>query len=106
MDELCPLGVALFGEPWERRCPALEQDGDRYVCGLMAHPMAYNIRMTLLHGVETMRATAAHLVGAGRGCDAQLDGEPADEVWRASMRAMRNPALTDRCLKVWGLTRR
>jgi hypothetical protein len=107
MEQLCPLGVALFGEPWDRRCPALEPElgTDRWVCGLMAHPMAYAMRMTLLHGVETMRQTASHLIGAGRGCDAQLDDEPADEAFRASMWAMRNPALTDRCLKVWGLTR-
>lgn len=71
----------------------------------MAHPMAYAMRMTLLNGVETMRHAAAHLIGAGRGCDALLDDEPPDQVFRAAMRSQRNLALTDRCLKVWGLRR-
>jgi hypothetical protein len=105
MDQLCPLGVGLFGEPWDRRCPALEPDGDKFICGLIAHPMAYNMRMTLLHGREVMSRTAAHLVGAGRGCDAQLDDEVADEAFRVRMRKERNTTLTDRCLKVWGLSR-
>jgi hypothetical protein len=105
MNQLCPLGVGLFGEPWDRRCPALEPDGDKFICGLIAHPMAYNMRMTLLHGREVMSRTAAHLVGAGRGCDAQLDDEVADEAFRVRMRKERNTTLTDRCLKVWGLSR-
>jgi hypothetical protein len=104
-EMLCPLGLALFGGPEYRSCPALEPDGDRYVCGLIAHPIVYALRQTLLHGAETMALTAGHLIGAGRGCDALLHGEPADEVWRAGMRAMRNQALTDRCLRVWGYER-
>lgn len=103
-DELCPLGVGVFGEPWERRCPALEPDGERFVCGLVVNPMVYAIAQTLLHGKEVMSRSAAHLVGAGRGCDAQLDGEVADEAFRARMRAQRDPALTKRSLKIWGLT--
>jgi hypothetical protein len=105
MEQLCPLGVGLFGEPWDRRCPALEPDGERYVCGLIENPMAYALRLTLLNGREVMSRTAAHLVGAGRGCDALLDGEEPDQAFRAAMRSRRDPALTDRCLKVWGLTR-
>jgi hypothetical protein len=105
MDELCPLAAGLFGEPWERQCPALEPDGERFTCGLIKNPMAYALRQTLLHGAETMAKAASYLIGAGRGCDAQLEGEPADEAWRANMRKERNRALTDRCLKVWGLRR-
>ena len=104
-DQLCPLGASVFGEPVDRRCPALEPDGERFACGLMSNPMVYAMRLTLLHGKEVMSRTAAHLIGAGRGCDAQLDGEPADEVWRAAMRSLRNERLTDNCLKVWGLRR-
>jgi hypothetical protein len=104
-EMLCPLGLALFGGPEFRQCPALEPDGERFACGLMNNPMAYALRQTLMHGKEVMSRTAAHLIGAGRGCDAQLDGEPADEVFRAAMRSRRNIALTDRCLKVWGLQR-
>jgi hypothetical protein len=105
MDQLCPLAVGVFGEPWERRCPALEPDGERFTCGLIAHPMVYAMRRSLLCGVEAMSKAAAHLVGAGRGCDAQLEGEVADEAFRARMRASRNDKLTDRSLKVWGLCR-
>jgi hypothetical protein len=103
MEELCPLASGVFGEPIERRCPALEPDGDRYACGLIVHPMVYAMRQTLLHGVAAMSAAAGHLIGAGRGCDAQLDGEPADEAWRARMKAQRNPPLTKSSLKIWGL---
>ena len=42
--ELCPLAQAIFGEPVVRACPALEQDGERYVCGLVAYPTAYELR--------------------------------------------------------------
>jgi hypothetical protein len=104
MEELCPLGVGLFGEPWERRCPALEPDGERFACGLIMNPMVYAMRQTLMHGKEVMSRSAAHLVGAGRGCDAQLDGEVADEDFRARMRAQRDITLTKRSLKAWGLT--
>jgi hypothetical protein len=104
-EVLCPLAVGVFGEPWDRQCPALEPDGERFNCGLVVHPMVYAMRQTLLHGAEVMSRTAAHLIGAGRGCDAQLEDEPADEVWRAAMRSMRNVALTDKCLKAWGLRR-
>lgn len=106
MEMLCPLAEAVFGGPEERRCPALEPDGDRFACGLTAHPMAYAMRQTLLHGEEVMSRTAAHLIGVGRGCDAQLEGEPADEMWRAAMLATRNAELTEKCLNVWGFTNR
>lgn len=103
MDELCPLAVAVFGEPWERACPALEPNGERFACGLIVHPMVYAMRQTLLHGVALMSAAAGHLTGAGRGCDAQLDDEIADEEFRARMRAQRDPKLTKLSLKIWGL---
>lgn len=105
IEMLCPLALALFGEPEYRQCPALEPDGERFACGLIKHPMVHALKQTLLHGADAMAKAAAHLVGSGRGCDAQLDGEPADEIWRENMRASRNPALTERCLKVWGLSR-
>jgi hypothetical protein len=104
MEVLCPLAEGVFGGPEERQCPALEPDGERFACGLMKNPMVYAMRQTLIHGKEVMSRTAAHLIGAGRGCDAQLEGEPADEVWRAAMRSMRNVALTEKSLRVWGLT--
>jgi hypothetical protein len=104
-DELCPLAMRLFGRPFQRRCPALEPDGDRLVCGLIAHPMAYAMARTLANGVENMRKAACHLVGAGRGCDAQLATEPADEAFRARMWADRNERLTSWSLKQWGVTR-
>jgi hypothetical protein len=100
---LCPLALGVFGEPEERRCPALEPQGERFVCGLIMNPMVYAMKLTLLRGAEAMSAAAAHLIGSGRGCDAQLDDEPGDEAWRAAMRKLRNPKLTRRALKIWGL---
>ena len=104
-DQLCPLGVGIFGEPWERQCPALEQDGARAICGLVVHPMVYAMARTLLHGKDVMSAAAAFLVGAGVGCDALLEGEPADEKFRKALKSQRDDALVDSSLKVWGLTR-
>ena len=106
MDELCPLASRLFGSPVARQCPALERESDdRFTCGLIAHPMVYAMSRSLLNGVENMRKAAAHLVGAGRGCDAQLATEPADEAFRARMKANRNERLTTWSLKQWGVTR-
>lgn len=104
-EEQCPLGTAIFGTPVERRCPALEKAGERFACGLIVHPMVYAMTLTLLHGTAAMAAAAGHLVGAGRGCDALLDGEEPDLAFRAAMRASRNEKLTDRALRIWGLTR-
>jgi hypothetical protein len=104
-EQLCPLAAAHFGGSVDRRCPALEPDGDRFVCGLIAHPMAYAMTLTLLHGVDAMSKAAADLVGAGRGCDALLEDEEPDLAFRARMRASRNRALSDRSIKLWGLSR-
>lgn len=108
-DELCPLAGKVFRGDFhadlDGPCPALESDGDKRVCGLIAHPMAYAMALSLQNGVENMRNAAAHLVGAGRGCDAQLEGEPADEAFRASMFRERQPRLTERSLKMWGIVR-
>ena len=106
MEVMCPLGLALFGAPEYRRCPALEPDGTgKYACGLVVNPSAYALRQSLLYGTERMSKAASHLIGADFGCDALLDGEASDEAFRDRMRAQRNPALTDTCLRVWGFQR-
>lgn len=101
---LCPLAQRFFGGPEERSCPALEQEvSGRFTCGLIAHPMVYAIRLTLLHGADRMAAAAAFLVGAGHGCDAQLEGERANEQFRAAMWKRRNPRLAAKHAKLWGV---
>jgi hypothetical protein len=105
MAQLCPLAVGVFGEPWDRTCPALEPDGESFACGLVRHPMVYAMGLTLLHGVETMRTAATQLIGSGRGCDAVLEDEEPDQAFRQAMYSQRNSALIDRCLKVWGFVR-
>lgn len=67
--------------------------------------MVYRMALCLRFGVENMRNAALHLVGAGKGCDAQLIGEPADEAFRARMFAMRNERRTAASLKMWGVDR-
>lgn len=78
---ICPLGMAIFRRQ-AGPCPALvdEKDG-KYHCGVAANPMKYTIRRTLQHGVEEMKAAAMLLIGAGTGCDARFNGEPADEAF-------------------------
>lgn len=79
MATLCPLAQAVFGQPEHRRCPALTQtSASTYGCGLVADPMKWAMRRTLVYGLERMREAALHLIGSGTGCDARFDGEPAD----------------------------
>lgn len=70
---------------------------------MIAHPEVYQLARTLAVGKEAMAEAAKHLVGAGRGCDGQQEGEPGNEEFARQMRANRQPSKTRRALRTWGL---
>lgn len=111
---MCPLATALFAS--DNRivnnqatgpCPALERDGDREVCGLVRDPGRYRLALTLMHGVDKMRAAALFLIGSGHGCDALGEGEQPNVEFAIKMRddAMAKRRHTDKNLRPWGVTR-
>lgn len=92
--ELCDLACAIFGPDdftsdfvptrLPGPCPALEPDGDIFHCGLMDHPERYVPELARLVTVATLQASAKYLMGAGRGCDMKVHGEPVDEIYEAA----------------------
>lgn len=92
----------VFVRPFhdEGPCPALE--GDK--CGLMMNPRAYAPVRAALLGDKPLSDAAAHLIGAGKGCDAQADDEPADEAYSRRIRQESNPRKTNAALRVWGFS--
>lgn len=80
-DQRCPLGQIVFGKGG--RCPALEMRFPAFTCGLVDNPETYAPGVTARHGAKKAGHAAAILIGAGRGCDALLDGEAPNAEWRA-----------------------
>lgn len=79
----CPVGQFLFKQA-VGRCPALEANGDGFVCGLVSDPPKY-VPEHALPAVRSELAEAARvLIDAGGGCDAQFVGEPINNAYRAS----------------------
>jgi len=110
-EVLCPLAMLLFRpskfytapstNSWRGPCPALDAENQ---CGAIKNPQAFSPVRTAVMGKEAMAAAAAQLVGAGKGCDAQVDGEPDDPAFRA--RVLQGSGLkTDKALAVWGLNK-
>jgi hypothetical protein len=62
---VCPLGSIVFGKS-NGPCPALEWEGGESRCGLVTQ------------NTGPVAEAAAHLIGAGTGCDARFNGEPPD----------------------------
>jgi hypothetical protein len=104
-NELCPLGNAVF-KRWEGPCPALEREGERFGCGLVKHPERWMPVRTFTVGKKIMSEAAAYLIGAGRGCDAQLEGEVDDPAFRARERRKANLPFATKCLSMWGFSLR
>ena len=74
----CKLGARVFGLTIGR-CPALiGNPGDDYACDLIANPARYRPQLVAEHGEKTAQDAAAHLIGCALGCDARINGEPAD----------------------------
>ncbi len=80
---MCPIGAKIFlgttdvDYPNTGPCPALEtQDDGKRICGVIKNPARYAWKLTIIHGADKVSAALAHLVGAGQGCDAHIEGEP------------------------------
>lgn len=96
--ELCPLGAALF-KRWSGPCPALEEGR----CGLVQHPERYAPVRAAAVGVVALSRAAAHMIGAGKGCDAVWEGELVNWGFRAWMIRQANHGRARRGLRLWGL---
>lgn len=66
--------VDRYGERASGPCPALIQEGEREVCGIMRRPTDY-----LDGGVTPLRQAWGVLIGAGSGCDDVSDIADDDE---------------------------
>ena len=99
----CPIGEILFG-PGDR-CPALTPRLPELVCGVIADPARYAPDVVAKHGAEAASASASILLGAGTGCDAQLEGERYSLRFGAVMRAY-SEAMADQikdAKAIWGI---
>lgn len=102
---LCPLGRHVFGRE-TGPCPALRWDADGdSSCGMIDDPGRYSPVRTALYGETAMRVGARFLVGSGTGCDARINGEPADLSFYATLRAWdrRFRAEVRAAKKAWGM---
>lgn len=70
--QVCGMGsfllglVDTYGERAPGPCPALVQDRDKLVCGVMRRPKDY---VTSDKSVTALREAVSLLIGAGAGCD-------------------------------------
>jgi hypothetical protein len=97
---LCPLAERVFGRGDQGPCPALTAENR---CGMVEEPLKWRRAQTWKHGEEKMRGAALLLVGAGNGCDALFNGEPADEAFRLKLRQTEREtrAQTGKARKLW-----
>lgn len=72
----CPVSTALFGE--QELCPALEQAGNALACGLMRNTADYVPDMTAWGG-KVLTEALALMIGAGIGCDGQMEGDTDED---------------------------
>lgn len=105
----CPVGKFLFQQK-TGRCPALEQDGDRFSCGLVANPHKYVPPSALPVEFSALSKAAKVFIDAGNGCDAIFAGERKNAAYMESKRQEMAgqppcPAFTN-ALAVWGITLR
>lgn len=78
------LGTHVFGDR-DGPCPALSYDGQLSVCGLVEAPAKFVRVRAAMVGAVALTKGAVTLIGAGMGCDAQVEGEPADQKFLALM---------------------
>ena len=104
-EELCPLGVHVFGAE-EGPCPALKFDatGESF-CGLVRSPRKYAPVKTAIHGATAMSNAALHIIGAGHNCDALAVDEPDDPAAQRRMIAECEAGVsrTVESWKMWGI---
>lgn len=80
--------VQTLGDRATGPCPALVQDGDRQVCGLMRRPTHY---LKARRGPTVLREAVAVLIGAGAGCDEA--GDEPDDTALPKLRAIQDAYL-------------
>lgn len=103
--EICPIGEKLFGTH-QGPCPAIEpSENGRLECGVMRNPTRYAPARAAVRGDYALRQAALLLLGVGRGCDYQADGEPRHPTfiasWAAHVRA--NRWSIRRAAQAWGM---
>lgn len=74
LASLCDLGEEIFGHA-RGPCPALEDIGDRYACGLVRSPERYAPEQAEMHGAGALTLAAADMLGIGAGCNQRTEGE-------------------------------
>lgn len=79
----CPVSVGLYGE--RTICPALEQAGDSFACGLMVNPLVHIEGMRDWSG-PVMGEMFRLLIGADIGCDGEGPGEVVTDAQRERIR--------------------
>lgn len=102
---LCPLAVRVFKRAIGP-CPALSYGADhKSVCGLVATPQNFAIKVVAKSGVEAASAAAALLTGSGTGCDARVNGEAPNRAFYDFLRAWdrRNATKVRAAKKLWGI---
>jgi hypothetical protein len=109
--EKCPLGTAVFSgipsngnaDVWAGPCPGLVPHADgSYGCGLVETPERFAPVRAAAFGKDKLRKAAMYLIGAGIGCDGQLDDEPYDEKFGWRMRMHRDDRKINRAFHLWG----
>jgi len=86
INQPCPLAFSVMNlhPNFQGRCPALRAD---MTCDIVAQPHHYSIGTVIQHGATKASDAAAVLIGAGIGCDAQLEGEETDPSIRERIRS-------------------
>ncbi len=104
---LCPLARKVFGREIGP-CPALiwSPENPEAACGLVVEPATKAPVAVIIRagGAKEAGEAAALLVGSGTGCDARINGEPADRAFYDRLRIWdrKNAAAVRRARKIWG----
>jgi len=80
-----------------RRCA---KQGDNYHCDIVANPRAYSEGPA-----DKLRDAARIIIGAGAGCDARFNGEPADRAYYRKIEQWdrEHAAEIAAARKIWGI---
>lgn len=95
MATLCDLAQHVFQrEEMPGPCPALVQQGRDFVCGI-----------AVVSDAAATRESAELLIGAGLGCDARFNGEPASFSFYKKLKQhdAANAAAIRAARKLWGM---
>jgi hypothetical protein len=98
---LCQLAQCIFARPaYPGPCPALRKQGDNYHCDIVANPRAYSEGPA-----DKLRDAARIIIGAGAGCEARFNGEPADRAFYRKIEQWdrEHAAEIAAARKIWGI---